>query len=339
MNCIKYLLAFFLTCSLCCCEDIIVKSENDENNLADFEKAWQGINAVYPYFEIKNIDWDQIYQKYRPTAEAAKGDEIYTVLVDLLAELKDQHPYIEFLGGRQVNVYLSPRYIRDKELYNPVVVKKYFDKEFFIAGGGFIEYQVLPDNIGYINISSFTPPQLTNDFQTILNYFANTKGVIIDVRHNMGGSADNSNRFLAYLISSDFPVPEAYSNHQLIPQEPIKPNGYKFSKPIVVLINGVSYSEAERFTVMMTQLENVTSVGDTTGGGSAGSNGVRDEILLPSGRIVHVGTIDFRRYDGKPWEWIGIEPDIRITNSKENLRKSIDNQLEYAIGLLKLADR
>jgi len=239
------------------------------------------------------------------------------------------------MGGRQATIYLSPRYIRDRDLFDPIVVKKYFDKEFYMAGDGYIEYQVLPDNIGYMNISSFSPQNLVSDFKKVLDYFANTKGIIIDVRHNMGGSADNSNKILSYLIDSEFQVPEAYIKEQIIPQNPIRPIGYGYSKPIVVLINGVSYSEAERFTEMMKQLVNVTAIGDTTGGGSAGSNGIRDEIILPSGKIVHVGTIDFRRYDGRPWEWIGIEPDTRITNTVESLKNNIDNQLEYAIELLK----
>jgi hypothetical protein len=335
MNYLKWLLMIIFMYSFLGCEDILIEPSNDENNLADFEKAWQGINKVYPYFEVKNIDWNQIYQKYRPKAENAKGDEIYTVLIDLISELKDQHPYIKFMGGRQATIFLSPRYIRDRDLFDPIVVKKYFDKEFNIAGNGFIEYQVLPDNIGYMNISSFVPENLVNDFRTVLDYFAHAKGIIIDVRHNMGGAADNSNRVLSYFINSDFPVPVAYYLEQIVTQNPIKPNGYKYSKPIVVLINGVSYSEAERFTEMMKQLSNVTTAGDTTGGGSAGSNGIRDEIILPSGKIVHVGTVDFRRYDGRPWEWIGIEPDIHITNTQENLKKGIDNQLEYAIDLLK----
>ncbi len=335
MNYLKCILTIIFISSFFGCEDIFIESGNDEKNLADFEKAWQGINDVYPYFEVKNIDWDQIYQKYRPKAEIAKGDEICTVLIDLISELKDQHPYIKFIGGRQATIYLSPRYIRDRDLFDPIVVKKYFDKEFNIAGNGYIEYQLLSDNIGYINISSFSPQNLVNDFREVLDYFANAKGIIIDVRHNMGGSADNSNKIMSFLINSYFPVPESYSKGQIIPQDPIRPNGYEFSKPIVVLINGVSYSEAERFTEMMKQLANVTAVGDTTGGGSAGSNGIRDEIILPSGKIVHVGTVDFRRYDGRPWEWIGIEPDKRITNTVGNLKRNVDNQLEYAIELLK----
>jgi hypothetical protein len=335
MKYLRYILIIISIYSLFSCENYFLEPDSDANNLADFEEAWKDINDVYPYFDLKKIDWDQIYQEYRPRAELVKGDEIYTLLIDLLSELKDQHPYIKFMGGHQATVFFSPRYIRDRDLFDPIVVKNYFDKEYCIAGGGYIEYQILPGNIGYMNISSFSPENLLNDFNTILDYFSNTKGIIMDIRHNMGGLAANSNRILSYFISSEFQVPVAYRNKEIVPQDLIKPNGYECSKPTVILINGVSYSEAERFTEMMKQLSNVTVVGDTTGGGSAGSRGIIDEIILPGDIIVHVGTTDFRRYDGRPWEWIGIEPDFRVVNKIENLDKGVDDQLENAIDLLK----
>lgn len=335
MKYFRYILILISINSIYGCEDIFIKSENDADNFADFETAWQNIGAVYPYFDIKGINWNQIYREYSSKAENAKGDEILTVLVDLISELKDQHPYIKFEGGRQATIYHSPRYNRDRDLFDPVVIIKYFDKEYNMAGGGYIEYQILPDDIGYMNISSFSPENLVKDFRSVLDYFTDTKGIIIDVRHNMGGSAANSNKILSYFVTSEFPVPVAYRNKEIVPQDSIQPKGYGFSKSIVVLIDGVSYSEAERFAEMMRQLSNVTLVGDTTGGGSAGSRGTVDEIILPDGKIVHVGTTDFRRYDGRPWEWIGIEPDIRVVNTIENLSKGIDNQLEYAIDLLK----
>jgi len=322
--------------SLFSCENDIIEPGSDADNIADFEEAWQYIYNVYPYFDLKKIDWDQIYLEYRPKAALARGDEIYTLLIDLLSELKDQHSYIKFLGGQEVTVFFSPRFLRDKDLFDPIVVKSYFDKEFNTAGDGYIEYQILPGNIGYLSISSFRPENLVNDFNSVLDYFINTKGLIIDIRQNMGGLAVNSNRILSYFISSEFQVPVAYRNKEIVPQDLIQPNGYEYSKPIVVLINGVSYSEAERFTEMMKQLPGVTVVGDTTGGGSAGSRGITDEIKLPGGSIVHVGTTDFRRYDGLPWECIGIAPDVRVVNKIENLDKGTDNQLEYAINYLRL---
>ncbi len=78
---IKLLILISSAIILTCCEDMIVKPANLNQNLADFEAAWERVNSVYPYLELKEINWDSLYVVYKPRAEQAKGDEIYTVLI------------------------------------------------------------------------------------------------------------------------------------------------------------------------------------------------------------------------------------------------------------------
>jgi len=59
---IFYILLALFTFS---CEDIIVKPADSNQNMEDFEAAWNRINDVYPFLEFKNIDWDSIYSVYR----------------------------------------------------------------------------------------------------------------------------------------------------------------------------------------------------------------------------------------------------------------------------------
>ena len=85
---------------------------------------------------------------------------------------------------------------------------------------------------------------------------------------------------------------------------------------------------------MLKQLPNVTAVGDTTGGGSVGS-GDEGLYFLPSGKSIEIGYDDLRRYDGLPWEWLGVPPDIRVVQTEANILAGRDKQLEYAINMLK----
>jgi len=50
--------------------------------------------------------------------------------------------------------------------------------------------------------------------------------------------------------------------------------------------------------------------------------------------MICIGTIDLRRYDGLPWEWPGIPPDVRVVQTGADAEQGIDRQLEYAISLL-----
>lgn len=55
------------------------------------------------------------------------------------------------------------------------------------------------------------------------------------------------------------------------------------------------------FPELMSQLPQVTLVGDTTGGGSSGSTSSAPALYeLPGGKKIFVGTIDLRRYNGVP---------------------------------------
>ena len=102
----------------------------------------------------------------------------------------------------------------------------------------------------------------------------------------------------------------------------------------MVLINGSTFSAGEFTTEILKQLPQVTTVGDTTGGGSVGGG---DESLyyLPSGKSIEIGFIDIRRYDGLPWEWLGIAPDIRVEQTETDILAGRDKQLDYAIEMLK----
>ncbi len=78
------------------------------SELRDFESTWQAADTYYAHFEIKGIDWDEVYQRLLPRAQQAKGHDIDTVLIDLLAELKDQHVWFQ-AAGEKVEPYRTVR--------------------------------------------------------------------------------------------------------------------------------------------------------------------------------------------------------------------------------------
>jgi hypothetical protein len=173
------------------CKDLMVTSPDTNQNVEDFEAAWNRIKNVYPYLEFKKINWDSMYSLYRPRAEHAKGDEFYLVVRDLLAELKDGHVYYRTEGGGEVYPYYPPRHWKDRHAYSPFVVRKYFDKELRLTASSSVEYEILPGNIGYAFISDFHKNYLVNEFPGVLEYLKNTKGLILDIRQKRGGDYQN----------------------------------------------------------------------------------------------------------------------------------------------------
>jgi carboxyl-terminal processing protease len=333
----KLLLFIISAILLTGCEDMIVSTENSNLNVEDFNAAWERVNTVYPYLELKKINWDSLYFVYKPRAKQAKGDEIYPVLIDMLGELKDMHVEVGTPGGRLIETYQAPRWLRDKYSYDPIVVRNYFDKELKITGEGNIEFEITPGNIGYIYIGSFNVDNLKDPFYEAVKYVKHTKALILDIRHNNGGSTQHVETIVNRFITSTLEKPESYLLGELRSSTPFKPQGpFQYVNPVVVLINGVCVSAGDYLPEVMKQISTVTVVGDTTAGASAGATlDVPAQYELPSGKKIFVGTLDLRRYDGLPWEWIGIAPDILVEQTREDLEDGKDKQLEYAINMLK----
>lgn len=330
-----------LILSVCCilallsCKDLVVTEPESNLNIEDFEAAWNRINNVYPYLEYKNINWDSIYTIYRPLAEAARGDEFFLVLNDFLAELKDGHVYYRTKGGGEVYPYYPQRHFKDRHAYSPFVVRKYFDKELRLTESSSVEYEILPGNIGYAFLSDFHEDYLLNEFPGVINYLKNTQGLIIDIRQKRGGAYSNVEAVVSYFINAPMEKPPFYWYGKLLDLSPFQPAGSLiYTNPVVVLINGSTFSAGELCTDVLKQLPNVTAVGDTTGGGSVGS-GDEGLYFLPSGKSIEIGYIDIRRYDGLPAEWLGIPPDIRVVQTEADILAGRDKQLEYAIDMLK----
>ena len=335
MNKLLLLITIFFISGLFSCKDLIVTEPESNLNVEDFKAAWKRIKDVYPYLEFKKINWDSIYNVYRPLAEAAQGDEFYLVLRDFLAELKDGHVYYRTKGGGEVYPFYPARHFKDRHAYSPFVVRKYFDKELRLTESNSVEYEILPGNIGYAFLSDFHEDYLMNEFPEVMNYLKNTKGLIIDIRQKRGGDYNNVEAVVSRFISSPLEKPPFYYYGQLADLLPFQPSGsFTYINPVVILINGSTFSAGELCTEVLKQLPNVTAVGDTTGGGSVGS-GEEGLYFLPSGKSMEMGFIDLRRYDNLPWEWLGIPPDIRVEQTEDDILAGRDKQLEYAIEMLK----
>lgn len=325
---------FFFIWLLVSCKDLLVTPPDTNQNVEDFEAAWNRIHDVYPYLEFKHINWDSIYTIYRPRAGRAKGDEFYLILRDLLAELKDGHVYYRTKGGGEVYPYYPPRHRKDRHAYSPFVVRSYFDRELRLTGSGSVEYEILPGNIGYALISDFHKEYLINEFPGVLEYLKNTRGLILDIRQKVGGNYQNIEAVVTRFMSEPLVRNDAYTYGEKWALPPFQPQGpFVYTNPVVVLINGSTFSAGEFTTEILKQLPQVTAVGDTTGGGSVGG-GDESMYILPSGKSIDIGFIDFRRYDGLPWEWLGIAPDIRVEQTAADIAAGRDKQLEHAIELL-----
>jgi hypothetical protein len=322
------------------CSDLIVRPEESNLNLQDFEFTWNIVNDIYPLLEQKGIDWDAIHILYRARTEEARGDEFYGVLFDLLAELRDPHVYFLNKGRGLIVPYPGPRLLRDRDAYSPVVTRRYFDTALKTACLDRVDYGILEGDIGYIYIASFNDEGMMQDFDDLFDGLLGTNGLIIDVRRNTGGLTENVEEVVARFLESPLPYPLGFTKGE-VPyiKPPVQPESgrERYTAPTVVLINGATVSGGELLAEMMKQVPTVTVIGDTTTGGMCSdyAEDIEGDYFLPSGRYINISTTYSLRYDGILMEENGVPPHLRVVQSAEDGRRDRDPQLEAALELLR----
>jgi len=306
--------------------------------LEDFESAWSHIDSIYPLFDFKNIDWDSIRTVYTVRIEQSDNDDFFAVLMDLIGELKDGHANVYTESGLKFRPYTPSRLLRDEEAFDTNVVRSYFNQPLRITGNGTIHYEFISDSIGYVYISTFGNDlrNHVDDIDNVIDYFSQARGIIIDVRNNRGGGSAVYDPIIGRLLARPIETESAFSVMGTRLPYTILPQGNRqYSGPIVILINGTCFSATEVFAGRMRQLDYVSLVGDTTAGGGMSSNG-EARHFLPSGGSIRINYEAILRIDGQPIEWNGVPPDIRVMQTKADIDRVEDKQLEFAIDYLKM---
>jgi C-terminal processing protease CtpA/Prc len=308
--------------------------EEYENTPAgNFEALWDIIDRQYCFFDYKaeeyGLDWDAVYRKYKcKVADGMSSAGLFEVLGDMLDELRDGH----------VNLYAAhdvARYWDFREGYaanfSDEIQVGYLGTDYKIASG--LRYTILPDNIGYIYIPSFSNGIGEGNLDECLHALALCRGLIVDVRNNGGGNLSNAEtvaaRFTNERVLTGYICHKTGAGHdEFSSPEPIyldSSDGIRWQKSVCVLTNRSSYSATNDFVKMMRALPLVTVVGDRTGGGS----GLPFSAELPNGWGVRFSACPSFDADMRHTEF-GIEPDVRVDMSDGDRARGVDTIIETA---------
>lgn len=327
------IIAGFLVIAFTSC----IKEEEFENTPeGNFEMLWKIIDEKYCFFQDKNVDWNEIHEHYRQRITPDMSQyALFEVLGEMLAELKDGH--VNLYAAHDVASY-NKWYEDYPENFNDSINKLYIGGtgEYRTASG--MKYKIFKENIGYIRYESFSSGIGDGNISEVLSYLALCDGLIIDVRNNGGGNLDYAQKLAARFTNKK--ILTSYIQHKTGPGHNdfseyypvwIEPSDYiRWQKPAIVLTNRHSFSATNDFVNAMRLMPEVTILGDRTGGGS----GLPFSASLLNGWVVRFSASPTSDCSKKSIEG-GIDPDVRVDMTHEDIVKNRDTILEEAIKLLK----
>jgi len=311
---------------------------DDFDILENYNFLWKEIDEKYCFFDYKKDSikrWDLVYDEYYSKVyyDVTNVTEYFDVLAEMLNELKDGH--VNLYSGFDVSSYKFAANTPVDFDYNLLAYNdRYWGKDLRNCGG--FGYKTLRDGaVGYIRYGDFSSSFSHSQLDFILSSFDETKGLIIDVRNNGGGSIANVNMIVSHFIEETTTI--GYRVNKIGPghsdfSEPVseKVSPYKdgiiYTKPVYVLTNSRCYSATNEFIYAMKGLYQVIIFGGKSGGGC----GMPFTTELPCGWKVRFSANPCYDKNMELTEF-GVEPDIELhLDEKLAYSKKLDNIIETA---------
>ncbi len=318
---------------LTACEMFFFEKNISSNDpFVNFDYLWNEIDRKYSYFELKNIDWEQVKATYRPMLYDSMGEEaLFDVMAAMMLELRDDHSNL-------IAPFNIARY--NLALKKPANYHVRTIKEFYLPGGmstgPFFHGFIADSLVAYIRYSSFSSGFSSQQLNYIIARYENTRGLVFDLRENGGGDLLNVplllERFSGEKVQVGYVMSRNGEAHDDFGER--KPfyigthDSIKYTKPVAVLTDRGSYSATTMFAVATKAIPNITLMGDTTGGGGGMPNGGQ----LPNGWTYRFTINQFLDMNGNNYAEEGVPPDVVAQFNWSDLSK--DEILEKAVEFL-----
>jgi carboxyl-terminal processing protease len=182
----------------------------------------------------------------------------------------------------------------------------------------------LNEDIGYIRLSSFISKNAAKEFEITMEQYGNKKGYIIDLRSNPGGLLTNAIYIANLLLPNGIIVStvdrDGYKETQRVLGHPLT------NKPLIILINKGSASASEILSGALKDNKRAVLIGEK----SFGKGLVQEINRLPNDSGVNITIQKYLTPNGTDINKKGIDPDITVTLSDDDIKNKDDKQLKKA---------
>ena len=317
------------------CERAFMEPEVGSGPVATFDYLWNKVDQQYAFFDIKGVDWDSVYETYRPCVyDDMDDDSLFRVCAAMLNTLQDGHTNLisDFDVSHNDTVYY--RMYAERNVNSDVVLFNYLTLNYH-STNGFAHNAIRNGEVAYLRYSSFESIVTEATLQYLLDHYKDCKGIILDLRQNGGGSIaniqtllsifDNHGQSLYQTQIKSGPEHDAFTELKTVCADTTCILEAPYTKPFAVLIDRGSYSATSFFSVCTLGYDNIRLFGDYSGGGMGLPNGGE----LPNGwtyRFSITRTLDMAGHNYEN----GVPPQERVILDPACTAQGIDNVIEAA---------
>ncbi len=191
-----------------------------------------------------------------------------------------------------------------------------------------IESRRLPGNIGYVAFNAFMPGVM-RQLPEIIRSMHDARGLILDLRGNIGGIGLMAAGVAGYLVEKETPLGTMCLRTGTFGFVAY-PQAGAYTKPVVVLVDEMTASTAEILAAGLQEAKRVKVVGRPTPGLALPSK----LVDLPYGGLLQCVVADFETPHKRRIEGVGVLPDVPVELTQAMFRESEDPILQKAVEVL-----
>ncbi len=359
--------------ALCIIAAFIIKAQNPISYPKDtsisqpelnFEVLWHTFEDNYAFFKLRNIDWEKTYSQYRPLINVKTTDDsLYSLLSAMLTPLHDDHINVTTSDGKHFNAGKQSQF--RNEFPNDSLMNLFWQMvDLNLTNYGFGTMQTIgpafrntplftyaaSKDYGYLRFNrcfidlemdSVLGAEMAGKIlDSVLIQFKNLKGLIIDVRVNMGGddefAFEVAGRFATKKIIGMYKTTRitgaGYEDFGKLQTWFIEPKGkHIFPKPVILLTSDRTVSAGDVFAMIMKELPQVKIIGTN-------ACGVYSDVYnftLPNKWAI---TLSNQRYFNNKmicYEGKGTPVNVEVKNTRADLKNMTDPVLKATVSQLK----
>ncbi|WP_323756526.1 S41 family peptidase [Roseivirga sp.] len=336
----KKLTLLLMMASLSSCTNLILDEDEPNTQSNNFEIFWNDFDKHYSLFTIRNINWGELYETYRPQInDNISDEELWNILSNLIEHLDDSHTVLYDGNGNRYRSGYTLNQQSTTEISEELIVSKYLDSVTEVPSEDHLSFGKVKDkDIGYIYLGTMdgqNPAAIDN----VINELKDYKAIILDLRQNTGGDDRYSSRIAKAFSDGEHFIYTVQTRNGLDHDDFDEKKEYRtysneenpYLKPVVVLTDRKTISAGEIFLLHMKSFEQVVQIGDTTAGDFSTVSNMR---FLPNAWHYQYSIQKFLLPNGESLDGIGHAPDIYVKNSQADISASNDKVLEKAIQYL-----